>query len=152
MAANMNKTKEFTVNDTLQPAEIITQHIRKIMESEDIDHYAADIEKLEDLLCTEIDKEYEDDEKDIKKEVNALVVLPQSRGGGRDAYNDFLTYKNAKKEQYRKRLTFRALVKLAKRKGLWLMDEEKAVISHYDAHKLLWPEDSTKNNGSSEQK
>ena len=125
----MKRDKSFTVVDNLQPAEIITEHIRKIMNDETLSEYTVDIDKLEDLLATEIDDEYEKDEKKIKKEVDAYVVSGPLKMN-RESSEEYQKVEAATKSQYKKRLVFRALIRLAKRKGLWLMDEEDAVISH----------------------
>lgn len=130
MAYSKNAKKDtFTVTDNLRPAEIITDHIRRIMEADNVPQYVADIEKLEDLLSTEMDEPYEKAEKDIESKVDEYHV-PRQGKMSRAASDEFRMFKEAKKGQYRKRLVFRELVKLAKRKGLWLMDEEDAFISH----------------------
>jgi len=121
--------KHSTLNENFQPAEIITRHIQRIMEDEDIESYIADIEKLEDLLTTEMDDEYEKEEKTIKKDLEEFTV-PVTVRLNRENHNEYKIYKESKKRQYKMRRIFRALVKLAKRKGLWLMDEEDGYISH----------------------
>ena len=118
-----------TLTDTLLPAVIIREHIQKILQAEDIETYIADIEKLEDLMSTEVDEEYEKNEREIVKIVKEYQV-DKSTKLNRASYDEFLRYENGKKKQYEKKLIFRALVKLAKRKGIWLVDEEDAVISH----------------------
>lgn len=124
----MGNDSKFVLSDTLKPTEIITQHIRKIMNDASMEDYLHDIDNLEDLLSTEIDDDYEEKEKEIEKKVEKLVVNSPGKLN-RDSYDSFASYKANKKEQYRKRLIFRELVKLAKRKGLWLVDEEEAIIS-----------------------
>ena len=123
------KDKNYVVSDSLNPTEIITNHIRKILNDEKLDEYMHDIDTLEDLLTTETDDKYEAEEKKIDDKVDNLNITPPIKLN-RENYANFKAYKAAKKEQYRKRLLFRALVKLAKRKGLWLVDEEEAIISH----------------------
>ena len=125
---SLEKAK-YSATDNLQPAQIITEHIRKIMNDEDISHYMSDIEKLEDLMSTETDSKYEKAEKDIGKKVKVFNVYAPGRLN-RETAGEFRRYEEAKKGQYRMRLIFRALVALAKRKGLWLTDEEEAHISH----------------------
>ena len=122
----MTKGK-YSATDNLQPAQIITEHIRKIMNDEDISHYMSDIEKMEDLLTTEIDKPYEKAEKEIEEKVKAYKVAVHGRIDKNSA-GEYRQYEEAKKGQYRMRLIFRELVRLAKRKGLWLTDEEEAEI------------------------
>ena len=125
---SMEKAK-YSASDNLQPADIITEHIRKIMNDEDISHYMSDIEKLEDLLMTEIDSAYKTAEKEIEEKVKNFSVGAPGRLNRENA-GEFRRYVAAKQGQYRMRLIFRELVRLAKRKGLWLTDEEEAHISH----------------------
>lgn len=118
-----------TLTDNLLPAVIIREHIQKILRAESIGMYIADIEKLEDLLSTEIDETYEKEEIEIEEKVkNFKINFPIKLN--KSAYDDFSKHKEAKREQYKKKLIFRSLVKLAKRKGIWLVDEETAIISH----------------------
>ena len=128
LQADMDKSK-FSNSETLNPTEIIHEHIRRILKPETLEDYLHDIESLEDLLSTEIDNEYKIAEKDIDKKVDELIVHRPGKMN-RETYDSFASYKINRKEQYRKRLVFRALVKLAKRKGRWLVDDEEAIISH----------------------
>jgi len=136
MARDLSKETWKEVVDNLRPAEIITNHIKKTMDSESIDEYSLNVDKFEDLLCTEIDDEYIQREKEINERVERMSI-PVPVKMTRDNHESISAYKQAKKEQYRKRLIFRELVKLAKRKGLWLLDEEEAVISH-DKKKIIF--------------
>lgn len=125
----MKDNKTFTLTDNLLPAVIIREHIQKILRAEDPLTFCSDVEKLEDLLSTEVDEKYEVEMKEIGAETKSLTITP---GGKltRDNIDDFRQYEAMKKNQFAKRLTFRALVKLAKRKGIWLVDEVEAIISH----------------------
>jgi hypothetical protein len=128
---SLKKTEGFTstLTDTLLPAVIIREHIQKILQAEDIETYLADIEKLEDLMNTEIDDEYRKDENEIKEAVKDFRIV-RTGPPNRESYNKFRQYESEKRRQYEKRLIFRALINLAKRKGIWLVDEEEAIISH----------------------
>ena len=127
----MDKKVNFssTLTDTLLPAVIIREHIQKILQADNIETYIADIEKFEDLMSTEIDEDYEKEEEKIIKKVKAFTI-DTPMGMNRDSSNEFNRYESGKRKQYEKKLIFRSLVKLAKRKGIWLVDEEDAVISH----------------------
>jgi len=129
MKTSGNVGKHTTLNENFQPSEIITKHILRIMEDDSIEAYIADIEKLEDLLTTEMDDDYEKEEKEIDEKLKDFTV-PHPTKMDRDTWQQYKQYKEAKKRQHKMRLIFRALVKLAKRKGLWLMDEEDGYMSH----------------------
>jgi len=118
-----------TLTDTLLPAVIIREHIQKILQANNIETYIADIEKLEDLMSTETDKEYEKQELKIKEDVKKFSI-DRPMKLNKESYNTFDQYESGKKRQYEKRLILRSLINLAKRKGIWLVDEEDAYISH----------------------
>jgi len=69
ISVDKNPKYPSTLTDTLLPAVIIREHIQKILQADNIETYIADIEKLEDLMSTEIDKEYEEQEREIKEKV-----------------------------------------------------------------------------------
>ena len=126
--------KTFKATDNLQPAMIITEHIKRIMESMTVDDYIMNVDKLEDCLVTEFDTKYNDEQITIEAEVDKLDI-PKPLNLNKEAYSQFTEYENIKKHQFRKRLLFRSLIKLAKRKDLWITDTATAEI-HHDKKKV----------------
>ena len=82
MKKDLSKETWKEVVDNLRPAEIITNHIKKTMDSETIEEYSLNVDKFEDLLCTEIDDEYIKKEKEIKT-YSAFMKLSENISSAR---------------------------------------------------------------------